>query len=174
MFPISQLCSFFLRPFYAFHTCMRRPGCFPGAWSSWSLQVVSLHLKAWTSLSASVVRILFILRCERAQRAAEAARGAKRVVYQYACTRYRRVICICMKLTFLRNTKLFSSDRGSFLTLSAEARRGPGSTPRYKCGSRPGSVESALGVQSSDIWQVTTGSLSHELRRANQTRANPP
>ena len=24
-----------LRPFYVFRTCMRRPGCFPGAWSSW-------------------------------------------------------------------------------------------------------------------------------------------
>ena len=29
-------------------TCMRRPGCFPGAWSSWRLQVACLHLKCWT------------------------------------------------------------------------------------------------------------------------------
>ena len=29
-------------------TCMRRPGCFPGAWSSWHLQVAWLHLKCWT------------------------------------------------------------------------------------------------------------------------------
>ena len=44
-----------LRPFsmYFVHTCMRRPGCFLGAWSSWRLHVVSLHLKSWTSLSAS-------------------------------------------------------------------------------------------------------------------------
>ena len=27
-----------------YDTCMRRPGCFLGAWSSWHLQVVSLHL----------------------------------------------------------------------------------------------------------------------------------
>ena len=32
---------------------MRRPGWYPRAWSSWHLQVVNLHLKSWTSLSAS-------------------------------------------------------------------------------------------------------------------------
>ena len=35
--------------YVVFRTCLRdactaRPGCFPGAWSSWQLQVVSLHL----------------------------------------------------------------------------------------------------------------------------------
>ena len=29
-------------------TCMRRPGCFPGAWSSWHLHVTCFHLKCWT------------------------------------------------------------------------------------------------------------------------------
>ena len=43
----SSLC-----PFCVFRACMRRTGCFPGAWSSWHLQVVSLHLKSWTCLSA--------------------------------------------------------------------------------------------------------------------------
>ena len=30
------------------HTCIRRPGCFPGACSSWHLQVICLHPKCWT------------------------------------------------------------------------------------------------------------------------------
>ena len=29
-------------------TRIRRPGCFPGAWSSWHLHVAYLHLKCWT------------------------------------------------------------------------------------------------------------------------------
>ena len=29
-------------------TCIRRPGCIPGAWSSWHLHVAYLHLKCWT------------------------------------------------------------------------------------------------------------------------------
>ena len=59
---------------------MRRPGCFPGAWSSWHLQVVSLHLKWWTSLSVSFA-FCSILPRKRAPQAAEAARGGKRLVY---------------------------------------------------------------------------------------------
>ena len=47
--------------------------------------------------------------------------------------------------------------------LGCGARRGPACTPRCKCGSRPSSVARALGVQSSEIWQVTTGSLSGQL-----------
>ena len=37
LFPISIIYSsaHSLRPFYIFCTCMRRPGCFPGEWSSW-------------------------------------------------------------------------------------------------------------------------------------------
>ena len=37
-----------------------------------------------------------------------------------------------------------------------------------KCGSRPDSVARAPGVQSRQIWQVTTGSLSAERRRADK------
>ena len=29
-------------------TCMRHAGCFPGAWSSWHLQILCLHRKCWT------------------------------------------------------------------------------------------------------------------------------
>ena len=61
---------------------------------------------------------------------------------------------ICMKWTFLRNTKLFSCGRGSFLALSAAG---------HTCGSRPGSVERALGVQSNEIWQAIAGLLSGQL-----------
>ena len=59
-----------LRPFfYIFRACMRRSGCYPGAWSSWHSQVVSLHLKSWTSLSSSFA-LCYILPCERALSAA--------------------------------------------------------------------------------------------------------
>ena len=47
-------------PSYLFRPCMRRQGCFRGPWSSWHLQIVSLNLKPWTSLSASFTHILFI------------------------------------------------------------------------------------------------------------------
>ena len=40
-------------PSFLFRTCMRRPGSYPGAWSSRHLQVASFNLKSWTSLSAS-------------------------------------------------------------------------------------------------------------------------
>ena len=45
--------SVFTSFFYAFRTCMRRPGCFPGAWSSWHLQLVGLHLKLYILRSVS-------------------------------------------------------------------------------------------------------------------------
>ena len=35
--------ALFLSPLHVFRTCLRRPG-YPGAWSSWHSQVVSLHL----------------------------------------------------------------------------------------------------------------------------------
>ena len=65
-----------------FFFLMRRPGSYPEACSSWHLQVVSLHIKSWTSLSASFA-FCCILPCERAWRAAEAARGTKRLVCTY-------------------------------------------------------------------------------------------
>ena len=71
---------------------------------------------------------------------------------------------MCIFTFFLRNTKLFASGRGSFIALSGcGGCRGPACTPRCKCGSRAGSVAHAPGVQSREIWQVTTGSLSAEL-----------
>ena len=50
----TQRWSSFRPFFYVFHTRMWRPGCDPGAWSFWHLQVVSLQLKPLTSLSASL------------------------------------------------------------------------------------------------------------------------
>ena len=71
----------------SFRACMRRPGCCSGA--SRHLQVVSLHLKSWTSLSASSA-FCSILPCERAQRAAEACTAYKYSftgsMYQHAST----------------------------------------------------------------------------------------
>ena len=59
------------RPFYAFRTCGRRPGCYPEAWSSWHLQVVSLHLKSWTSLSASFAFCSILVSAGRAAKRLE-------------------------------------------------------------------------------------------------------
>ena len=59
MLPVH--CSF--SPSFLFRPCMQRP--VRGRWSFWHLQVASLHLKPWTSLSASFIRILFNS-CERA------------------------------------------------------------------------------------------------------------
>ena len=55
MLPVHLLFS----PSFLFRPCMRRLGCFRGPWSSWHLQVASLHLKPRTSLSASLIRIFF-------------------------------------------------------------------------------------------------------------------
>ena len=69
-----------------------------------------------------------------------------------------------MLLFFFRNTKLLSSGRGSFLALLAPGHAGGPPVPRRcKCGSRPGSMARALGVQSRENWKVTAGSLSAEL-----------
>ena len=63
-------------------------GCFPGAWrrGSWHFQVVSLHLQS--SMDLLFVRFTLFFLSEQAQRAAYAARGAKRLVctYQYVHT----------------------------------------------------------------------------------------
>ena len=63
---------------------------------------------------------------------------------------------------------LFGRLRVFFRALGCEARKGAACTPRHKCGSRPGSVARALGVQSRAIWQVTTGSLSTSPSLAGQ------
>ena len=48
--------ALFLRPFHVFCTCIRRPGCYLGAWSSWHLQVVSFAPKI-LALSVSFIRM---------------------------------------------------------------------------------------------------------------------
>ena len=58
--------------------------------------------------------------------------------------------------TFLLRPRVFSR------ALDCGARRGPACT-RRKFMSRPGSVARALGVQSREIWQLTTESLSTKL-----------
>ena len=47
---------------------MRRPGWYPGAWSVWHLQLVSLHPKSWISWSDSFACVLFFLLSERSGR----------------------------------------------------------------------------------------------------------
>ena len=42
-------------PSFLFRPRMRRAGCLRGPWSSWHLQVASLHLKLCISLSASLI-----------------------------------------------------------------------------------------------------------------------
>ena len=57
------------RPYGAFRECIPCSGCFSSTWSSWHLQVVSLHLKSWTSLSASFgFCCMFFLVSERSGR----------------------------------------------------------------------------------------------------------
>ena len=73
-------------------------------------------------------------------------------------------ICAYVHAKLIQHIGQIFSDRGPFLALSAAGHAGgPACTPRRKCGSRPGSVMRALGVQSRAIWQVIAGSLSAEL-----------
>ena len=58
---------------------------------------------------------------------------------------------------FLQRPWIFSR------ALGYRARLGPACTARRKFGSRTGFVARALGVQSREIWQVITGSLSAEI-----------
>ena len=66
--------SFLFRT-YSYDPCMLRPGCFPGAWNYWHLQVVGLPLNSW-NLSVRFVRIFF---CSILSLWASVARGAKRL-----------------------------------------------------------------------------------------------
>ena len=59
---------------------------------------------------------------------------------------------LCISAFFLFRQRVFSRALGS------GARREPARTPRRKCGPWPRSVTHALGVQSHEKWQVTTGS----------------
>ena len=78
--------------------------------------------------------------------------------------RHPVIILLCTKVilfqrvhVFLRRPRFFSR------ALGCGARTGPACTPRCQCGSPSGSVARALGVQSREIWQVITGSLSAEI-----------
>ena len=66
---------------FLFRTCIRRPGCFRGPWSTWHLQVASWHLKPWNSLSASFIRIFF----NPSLRASVAGGGSRRRI-EAPCT----------------------------------------------------------------------------------------
>ena len=59
--------TFGLKRYFVPGTCMRRSGWYPRARSSWHLQVVSLHLKSWTSPLHSHL-VLFALISERSGR----------------------------------------------------------------------------------------------------------
>ena len=80
------------------------------------------------------------------------------------------VYFICMKCTFLRVGKLFSSSSGSFLELSAAGHAGGPRVYYHRCnfGPPPGSVARALGVQSRASWLFFTGLLS-----ATPSRSGP-
>ena len=70
---------------------------------------------------------------------------------------------VCLKCTSLHMFHaLLGRPRVVSHALGCGVRRGPARTPRRKCGSRPGSVARALGVQSRAIWKVIAGSLSAE------------
>ena len=56
--PIRYNTALSLRPFYEFRTCMRRPGCFCGAWSSWIFATRQFAPKI-VDLSVRVIRFLF-------------------------------------------------------------------------------------------------------------------
>ena len=47
-------------------TCIRHPGCSPGVWGSWRLEVACLHLKCWT-ICLICLSLQSILSCERAE-----------------------------------------------------------------------------------------------------------
>ena len=53
---------FFLFRTYSYDACVRRPGSSRGAWSSWYLQVVSLHvIMDLYDISASITLFCFLL-----------------------------------------------------------------------------------------------------------------
>ena len=61
---------------------------------------------------------------------------------------------------------------GLFSRSRLQGTRGPACT-RRKFGARAGSVARALGVQTPEIWQVITGSLAADLRRAEHDNRKP-
>ena len=66
-------------------------------------------------------------------------------------------ILLCIKLTFFQGYNSFIIlPRVFSRALGCGARRGPACTPWCKCGSRPGSVARALGVQSRDRFPTSS------------------
>ena len=106
--------------FFVPGTCMRRPGWYPQAWSSWHLQVVSLHLISWTSLSASFA-FCSILPCE-SERSGRRKPPAERVYIIPGII--TTIYPICTNLIFWTFTRLFPPPVGLFLALSAAGHAG--------------------------------------------------
>ena len=89
-------------------------------------------------------------------------RGTLHILYRYYYVR----IYIAHRHFFLCRPRVFSRVLGS------GTRREPSRTPRPKCGPWKRPVARALGVQSHENWQVTTG-RHFRARRAIQAHANP-
>ena len=78
------------------------------------------------------------------------------------CTSYDTwYMCICVlrvKTTFFAHRHFFSFRSGVCSSyLGRIASRGSSCSPRRKCGSRPGCVARALGIQRREIWQEIAG-----------------
>ena len=86
--------------------------------------------------------------------------------YRYAYVCVLKIVFFQEYRTFLFRPRVFPS------VLGCGARREPASTPRCKCGSRPGSVSRALGVQRSRNLARNHG-IAFRPARANQACANP-
>ena len=102
---------------------------------------------------------------EHTKRKAPFASNAKQLRIQHISLRKDR------SYFTLRQTFLFRPPVSS-RALGRGARRGAACARRCKCGCRPRSMARAPGVQSREIWQVTTGSLFAELEPSKKTE-NP-
>ena len=102
---------------------------------------------------------------EHTKRKAPFASNAKQLRIQYISLRKDRSY-FTLRQTFLFRPPVFSR------ALGRGARRGAACARRCKCGCRPRSMARAPGVQSREIWQVTTGSLFAELEPSKKTE-NP-
>ena len=81
-------------------------------------------------------------------------------------------VLLCINVFFFAHRHFFLfRPRVISRALGSGPRREPARTPRRKCGPWPRSVARALGVQSLENWQVTTG--SHSACKAMQAHSNP-
>ena len=82
-------------------------------------------------------------------------------------------ITMCQTVFFLHIGIFLSSGRGSFLVLSVAGHAGgPRITLRCMCGPWPRSVARALGVQSRENWQVTTGRRSEHVEPSRRMQTH--